>query len=200
LWLRRRISFGSKARALLQPGERTHTHEDAEAEGTARAASRRAPFSPTPAPGPCLASCTPRKVRRAVWRTQHTQWVAPRSRRGRGGSAAARHACLGSGLNGTRFSSRHPAYPHSLTAAHVAHPAPHDTSGCSAPRKPILGSQSPTATSCPDSCWPRHWGNCPQHLLSAGEVARARGSTNRLGRTATLPTHSRCRFPDWLRS
>ena len=121
-----RISSGSKARSPLQPGERTHTHEDAEAEGTARVASRAGCLLCHHAPSPCLASCTPRRVRRAVWRT-HTHSGLPRAR-GRGGTRRLprpqRHA------RGTRFPPRDTPMPcphtRSLAAAHGPPCAAHD--------------------------------------------------------------------------
>ena len=86
----------------------------------------RAPSLPPPAPSPCLTSCTPHKVRWAVWRTHtHTQWVALRSWPGaRRLPRPQRHAC------GTRFSPRDtpyamPTHTRSLAAAHGPHPAPH---------------------------------------------------------------------------
>ena len=120
-----RISLAPR-RAPLQPGERTHTHEDAEAEGTARVASRAGSLLSHPAPSPCLASCTPRRVRRAVWRT-HTHSGLPRAR-GRGGRGGFH------GRNGTRAARAFPPRdtptpcPHtrSLAAAHGPPCAAHD--------------------------------------------------------------------------
>ena len=82
----RRASLGSKARrSPPQPGE----HEDAEAEETtARVASRAGSLlSHTPLPAPASRAAHPTKC--AGLCGAHTQWVAPRSRRGRGGTAAA---------------------------------------------------------------------------------------------------------------
>ena len=78
----RRASLGSKARrSPPQPGE----HEDAEAEETtARVASRAGSLlSHPPAPSPASRAAHPTKC--AGLCGAHTQWVAPRSRRGRGG-------------------------------------------------------------------------------------------------------------------
>ena len=82
------------------------------------------PSLPRPAPSPCLASCTPRKVRRAVWRT-HTHSGLPRAR-GRVGEAASTAATAR--VRHALFASRHPlrhAHTHTASQLHMAHPAPH---------------------------------------------------------------------------
>ena len=89
----------------------------------ARVASRAGSLLCHHAPSPCPTSCTPRKVRRAVWRT-HTQWVAPlvawgTRRLRRAATARVRHA----------FSPRHtPSPAHTRPSQlYMAHPAPHMT-------------------------------------------------------------------------
>ena len=76
--------FGSKARP--RPARRSHAHTRGCGGGRDRPRSACGlPSLPHPAPSPCLTSCTPRKVRRTVWRT-HTHSGLPRAR---GGDEAA---------------------------------------------------------------------------------------------------------------
>ena len=126
--LRRRASLWLQG-ALTPPARRTHAHEDAVVHRRPRRVACGLPSLPRPAPSPCLASCTPCKVRRAVWRT-HTHSGLPRAR-GRGDEAASTAATA----RVRRFSaSRHPprhahthTQPHSCTwptpcAAHPSFP------------------------------------------------------------------------------
>ena len=96
--------FGSKARP--PPARRTHAHGAAHAvvHRRPRRVACGLPSLPPPAPSPCLTSCTPRKVRRAVWRTHtHTVGCPALVAGGEAASTAAtarvRHAL---------FASRHP--------------------------------------------------------------------------------------------
>ena len=91
----------------------------------AHVASRAgSPLSRAPLPAPALASCTPHKVRRAVWRTHTHSGLPARGRGGRGGFH---------GRNGTRaaraFQPRDTPSPcphtHAASQLHMAHPAPH---------------------------------------------------------------------------
>ena len=111
-WAPRRAPSSSPAVA------RTHTRMR---RSTAACGASRAGFllSRTPRTRPCLASCTPRSLRRAVWRT-HTHSGLPRARgRGRDGFH---------GRNGTRVArafppSRHPLTmpTHAASQLHMAH-------------------------------------------------------------------------------
>ena len=98
-----------------QPGERTHTALRMRWSTAACGASRAGfPSLPPPAPSPCLTSCTPHSLRRAVWRTKNSglprSWPGGTKRLRRAATARARRF----------FSSRHPlACPRTaLTAAH----------------------------------------------------------------------------------
>ena len=118
-----------------QPGGRTHTHEDAEAEGTARAARAGSLLSRTPPlPDP---ACTPHKVRRAVWRT-HTVGCPALAAGARRLPRPQRHTC------GTRFffASRHPRHAHTRSLAADAWPTLHP---CVSLHVPALHSPSDTA-------------------------------------------------------
>ena len=106
-----------------QPGERTHTALRMRWSTAACGASRAGfPSLPPPAPSPCLTSCTPHSLRRAVWRTKNSglprSWPGGTKRLRRAATARAR-----------RFSPRDTPSPvHARPSQlHMAHPAPHTT-------------------------------------------------------------------------
>ena len=199
--------FGSKARALLQPGGRTHTDGDGQpAETAARVASRAGSLLCHPAPSPCLTSCMPRKVRLAVWRT-HTHSGLPRAR-GRVGEAAstaatarARHALF--------FASRHPyAMPtHTRPSQlHMAHPAQHMTATetHATPRQPrrphrARPAHPGTLRPCIDSHpLPAHGSNAPYRVGSAPQRAQRElctASTNQPSSLQRTAEHRARRSP-----
>ena len=111
---------------------------------TAACGASHRPASPHPAPSPFLTSCTPRKVRRAVWRTHSglPTLVAGGTRRlRRAATARARHA----------FSPRDThACPHTASQLHMAHPAPHMTA--------IETRATPRQPRRPHRAWPAHRG------------------------------------------
>ena len=85
--------------------------------------------------------------------------------------------------------------PEFLRRERVALARPSEARDCRASRGPGLEAMVSRLV-----LVPRHWGDCPQHPLLVGEVARARGSTNRHGTTTTATPRlrtARCRFPDW---
>ena len=99
-----------------EPDDRTHTRRCAAVVHRHLRSARSAPLS-HPAPSPCLTSCTPHKVRRAVWRGAQKTVGPPRSWPG-GGTRRLRRAATA--CAGRAFSPRDtPVCPRTaLTAAH----------------------------------------------------------------------------------